>query len=82
MQNQDRPTETFVICIRNDEYPVSLEVWKVYRAMPDRRAEEHGYMRVVDESGEDYLYPEGYFVPIRLPKAAREALVTGLRAED
>ena len=75
MQNPNKLYETFAICIRNDDYPASLEVWKVYRVLPDPRAEEHGYLRVIDESGEDYLYPEGYFVPIQLPKAAREVLL-------
>jgi hypothetical protein len=75
MQNPVEINETFVICVRNDEYPASLEVWKVYRALPDPRAKEHGYLRIVDESGEDYLFPRGYFVPIELPKEALEALI-------
>ncbi len=75
MQNPNELHETFAICIRNDDYPASLEVWKVYRVLPDPGAGEHGYLRVIDESGEDYLYPEGYFAPIQLPKAAREVLL-------
>lgn len=65
----------FVICIRNDEYPASLETRKIYVAIPDADAEKHHQMRVVDESGEDYLYPEEYFIPIELPKAAEEVFV-------
>lgn len=65
----------FVICIRNDEYPASLETRKIYEAIPDADAEKHHQMRVVDESGEDYLYPEEYFIPIELPKAAEEVFV-------
>jgi hypothetical protein len=75
MQNTNELQDSFAICIRNDDYPASLEVWKVYRVLPDPRAEEHGYLRVIDESEEDYLYPQGYFVPIHLPKAAREVLL-------
>ena len=75
MQNPNASNDIFAICIRNDEHPASLEVWKVYRVLSDPRAEEHGYIRVIDESGEDYLYPASYFVPVQLPEAAREALL-------
>ncbi len=64
----------FALCIRNDDCE-DLEVQKVYRVLPDARAARDGYVRVVDESGEDYLYPESYFVPVRLPKKAQEALL-------
>ena len=50
-------------CVRNDGYPASLEVNKVYESLPDDAAEEHGLLRIVDESGEDYLYPRSYFNP-------------------
>ena len=65
----------FVICIRNDDCPASLEKRKIYEALPDADAEKHHQVRVIDESGEDYLYPEEYFVPVKLPKAAEQALV-------
>jgi len=65
----------FVICIRNDGYPASLEVRKIYEALPDADAEKHHQVRVIEESGEDYLYPEGHFVPVKLPKATEQALV-------
>ena len=65
----------FVICIRNDEYPASLEKRKIYEVLPDEDAEKHKHIRVIDESGSDYLYPEEYFVPVELPRAAEEALV-------
>ena len=65
----------FVICIQNEGYPASLELWKVYRALPDKKAAEHQLIRVIDESGEDYLYSETYFVPIKLPQAVEEALL-------
>jgi hypothetical protein len=59
----------FVVCINNRDYPASLEVRKIYQVIPDNRAAEHQSIRVIDESGEDYLYPVAYFVPIALPKA-------------
>ena len=57
----------FVLCLSNRSYPASLERWKVYRLLPDREAAARNRVRVVDESGEDYLYPAAYFRPIRLP---------------
>jgi hypothetical protein len=63
------------ICVANEGYSVSLELWKVYRVVPDKKAAQHHLVRVVDESGEDYLYDEGWFVPIKLPQAAKEAML-------
>lgn len=60
----------FVVCINNDEYPASLELHKIYRTLPDADAEQDGELRVIDESGEDYLYPAEYFVLISLPYEA------------
>ena len=65
----------FALCVCNRDYPASLEMHKVYRVLDDAQASRHGLMRVVDESGEDYLYPEEYFVPIKLPQAAERALL-------
>jgi hypothetical protein len=48
----------FAVCINNEDYEVSLELRKIYKVLPDARADEHHYIRVIDESGEDYLYPE------------------------
>ena len=59
----------FVICVDNEGYAASLERWKVYRALPDGDADAHGMVRVIDESGEDYLYPKDRFRPIELSKA-------------
>lgn len=59
----------YVICIRNDDYPASLEVRKVYKVVPDATASAQGFVRVIDELGEDYLYPERFFAPIELPPA-------------
>ena len=66
----------FAICIQNEGYPASLELWKIYRVLPDEKAAKHQLIRVVDESGEDYLYSERWFVPIKLPQAAERAMLT------
>jgi hypothetical protein len=60
----------FVLCVSNESSRASLEVRKVYQALPDPVAASRGFVRIIDESGEDYLYPSEYFVPVRLPKAA------------
>jgi hypothetical protein len=70
-QQEERPD--FLICIRNDGYAASLEPRKIYRALMDDSASARRFVRVIDESGEDYLYPEDYFVPIDLPQEARQA---------
>jgi hypothetical protein len=57
----------FVVCVKNTDYQASLEVRKLYPRLPDADAARHGQIRVIDESGEDYLYPESYFVPVELP---------------
>lgn len=71
----EKPRSRFVLCIRNDGAE-DLEPRKVYQVLPDRAAAQEGYARVVDESGEDYLYPAEYFVPVRLPVAASRALAS------
>lgn len=65
----------FVICINNDEYPASLEKRKLYVKLADPVAEQHQQIRVIDESGEDYLYPAEYFVPVELPVAIEQAVL-------
>ena len=65
-----------VLCLRNEGYEVSLERRKIYRVVPDRAAAAHGLLRVVDESGEDYLYPAAFFAPIALPPALRRAVLS------
>ena len=64
----------YVICIKNDEYPASLESRKIYKTVPDQEASKAGLIRVIDESGEDYLYPQEYFVEIKLPRAVEKAV--------
>ena len=66
---------TFALCIRNDDCE-DLEPRKVYRVLPDDEAAQEGYIRVIDESGEDYLYPAAYFILVDLPQSAQEALAT------
>ena len=72
MKEQDSNSQ-YVVCINNDSYPASLELRKIYRVVADARAAEHGQIRVIDESGEDYLYPARIFVPIDLPEAVEVA---------
>lgn len=67
-------TFKFAICIDNSEYPVSLERHKIYRVLPDEDAEQDGDLRIIDESGEDYLYPADYFVLVDLPRDTAYAL--------
>ncbi len=69
----------FVVCVRNKEYGASLELRKLYQLVPDDEAAKHRQMRVIDESGEDYLYPEDYFVPVRLPQSAGKAVLRAAR---
>lgn len=64
----------FAVCISNKGYAASLEVRKIYRLIPDKSGAKHGLVRVVDEMGEDYLFPEEYFVFLRLPQAAERAV--------
>ena len=64
----------FVICIGNRGYAASLELRKIYQVLPDKAGSEHHLIRIIDESGEDYLYPENYFVPVHLPQAVERAV--------
>jgi hypothetical protein len=64
----------FVICLKNEECE-DLEPRKIYRVVADPEAAEDGYIRVIDESGEDYLYPQDCFLPIELPQAVQKALL-------
>ena len=64
---------SFVLCIENKDCD-DLEKRKVYQVLPDDKAADEGYLRIVDESGEDYLYPESYFIPVELPEKIQDAL--------
>jgi len=70
-----RTQHRFAICVQNEGYLASLELWKVYRMLPDRRGAKDQLVRIIDESGEDYLYDQYRFVPIKLPQAAKEAML-------
>lgn len=65
----------FVVCIENDGYAASLERRKIYVTVPDPDADKHGLLRVVDESGDDYLYPKNFFRPIELPQGLKKAIL-------
>ena len=65
--------QSFALCIENKECE-DLETRKIYRVLPDDEAAKEGYMRIVDESGEDYLYPESYFIIVELSRKAQDAL--------
>ena len=68
-------SKQLVVCISNEGYPTSLEKRKIYLALRDLTAEKHGLIRVVDESGEDYLYSKTLFRSIALPQAVRKAVL-------
>ena len=68
-------TKQLVVCIDNEGYATSLEKRKIYIALRDAAAEKHGLLRIVDESGEDYLYPKRSFRPIALPQAVKRAVL-------
>ena len=66
----------FVVCVKNEGYEVSLERRKIYVSIEDEEAQTHKLIRVIDESGDDYLYPEKMFVAIELPQPIRRAVLT------
>jgi len=71
----------FAVCINNEGYPASLEVGKLYRVIPDDEAASHGYVRVIDESGEDYAYSAERFFLLELPMAVEDALLAAYGLE-
>ena len=68
----DKPRH-FAICVRNDENEESLDLRKIYEILEDSTAAQRNHVRVIDESGEDYLYPADYFVSVELPQKAKRA---------
>jgi hypothetical protein len=68
------PQARFAVCIDNSDYPASLELHKIYRVLPDKDAEKDGDLRVIDESGEDYLYEGDRFLLVDLPDKTVRAL--------
>lgn len=67
-------TTQFAICIQNGEYAGTLELRKVYEVLEDTDAAVRNYLRVIDESGEDYLYPRSWFVPVSVPEGVEQLL--------
>lgn len=70
-----RRSNWLVVCVKNDGYTVSLERRKLYLALADAQAAKYGQLRIVDESGEDYLYPQEFFVVVELPQSLRRRLL-------
>jgi hypothetical protein len=75
MTNMKRAESQFVVCIDNEEYPASLELRKLYQVVADPAAAKHHHVRIVDESGEDYLYPDSYFLTVSLPPSVEKAVL-------
>jgi hypothetical protein len=72
-EKKSKKEKIFALCVENKDCE-DLEKRKIYRVIPDEESEREGYLRVIDESGEDYLYPQSYFVLVELPREAQEAL--------
>jgi hypothetical protein len=70
---KEKKVQVFALCVENKDCE-DLEKRKIYQVLPDEEADKEGYLRVIDESGEDYLYPQSYFVLVQLPREAQEAL--------
>ncbi len=75
MSQAHRQESRFVVCVSNHDYPASLELRKIYQVIADAAATKHGQIRIVDESGEDYLFPSELFRRIELPTALRKAVL-------
>lgn len=73
--SEENQTAHFAVCLDNEGYEASLEVGKLYRVIPDAEAAAHGYVRVVDESGEDYAFSADRFHPVELPQTVERALL-------
>jgi hypothetical protein len=70
-----RQVVTFVVCVENSGYPASLERHKIYRVLPDQNAAREGDLRVIDESGEDYLCPAAWFAAVEVSRRVRASLL-------
>jgi hypothetical protein len=79
MKKRNATSKQFVICIDNCGYPASLELRKIYTVLPDERAAEDNYLRVIDESGEDYLFAAKRFVSVHLPEHVKRSVVRRVR---
>jgi hypothetical protein len=76
MSKKSQAGTRFVVCLDNEGYKASLEVGKLYRLIPDEEAAAHGYVRVVDESGEDYAFAAARFHPVELPQSVEKTLLS------
>jgi hypothetical protein len=74
-KQMSKTSRQFVVCINNEGYAASLEKRKIYVAIRDPAAEKHGQLRIIDESGEDYLYPKTFFRTIALPQSVKRAVL-------
>ena len=79
MNKKEKLSLQFALCLDNEGYPASLEVGKLYRVVPDDEAGTHGYIRIIDESGEDYAYTTIRFHLVQLPNAIEKALLSALQ---
>jgi hypothetical protein len=70
---KQRQIQKYALCVDNKDCE-DLERRKIYQVLPDEKAEKEGFLRVIDESGDDYLYPQSYFVLVQLPREAQDAL--------
>lgn len=77
MAHSERAGARFVVCLDNDGYDTSLDVRKIYRVVVDTKSEKLGLLRVIDESGEDYLYPKKLFAAIDVSPSVRRRLAGG-----
>ena len=75
MQHSETRRPLFAVCINNADYPAALERHKIYQVLPDEDAARDGDVRIIDESGEDYLYPASSFVVIDVPQAVEQAIL-------
>lgn len=75
MQHVEPKFPRFAVCLNNTGYPASLELHKIYQVLPDEDAAQDGDIRVIDESGEDYLYPASFFVVIDVPQEVERAIL-------
>lgn len=75
MTNISNSSPRFAVCINNIDYPASLERHKIYQMVPDETSEADGDIRIIDESGEDYLYPANYFIIIDVPQVLKQSLL-------
>ncbi len=80
MEQSNDEKNFFALCLNNDDYRASLEVGKLYQVIPDAEAEKHGYIRVIDESGEDYAFTRNRFHLVELPLRVEQALLSAIRA--